>query len=59
MAYLGSPKATLEVINKYGFAFQKRLGQNFLIDSNILENIVSAANITMSSRTITIKYMQR
>ena len=46
MAYLGSPKATLEVINKYGFAFQKRFGQNFLIDSNILENIVSAANIT-------------
>ena len=41
MAYLGSPKATLEVINKYGFAFQKRFGQNFL-----LENIVSAANIT-------------
>ena len=37
MAYLGSPKETLEVINKYGFAFQKRFGQNFLIDSNILE----------------------
>ena len=46
MAYLGSPKATLEVINKYGFAFQKRFGQNFLIDSNILESIVSAADIT-------------
>lgn len=46
MAYLGTPKATLEVINKYGFAFQKKFGQNFLIDSNILENIISAAEIT-------------
>ena len=46
MAYLGTPKATLEVINKYGFAFQKKFGQNFLIDSNILESIVGAAEIT-------------
>lgn len=46
MAYLGTPAATKEIINKYGFAFQKKFGQNFLIDSNILENIVSAAGIT-------------
>ena len=46
MAYLGSPSATKEVINKYRFAFQKKFGQNFLIDSNILENIVDAAEIT-------------
>lgn len=46
MAYLGSPTATREIINKYSFAFQKKFGQNFLIDSNILENIVSAAEIT-------------
>lgn len=46
MAYLGSPSATREVINKYSFAFQKKFGQNFLIDSNILENIVGAAEIT-------------
>lgn len=46
MAYLGSPSATKEVINKYSFAFQKKFGQNFLIDSNILENIVEAADIT-------------
>ena len=46
MAYLGSPTATKEVINKYSFAFQKKFGQNFLIDSNILENIVRAAEIT-------------
>lgn len=46
MAYLGSPTATREIINKYNFAFQKKFGQNFLIDSNILENIVNAAEIT-------------
>lgn len=46
MAYLGSPTATREIINKYSFAFQKKFGQNFLIDSNILENIVDAAEIT-------------
>lgn len=46
MAYLGTPSATKEVINKYSFAFQKKFGQNFLIDSNILENIVKSAEIT-------------
>ena len=46
MAYLGSPSATKEVINKYSFAFQKKFGQNFLIDANILENIVGAAEIS-------------
>ena len=46
MAYLGTPSATKEIINKYSFAFQKKFGQNFLIDSNILENIISAAGIT-------------
>lgn len=46
MAYLGNPTRTLAVINKYDFAFQKKFGQNFLIDANILENIISAAEIT-------------
>lgn len=46
MAYLGSPTATKFIIDKYGFAFQKKFGQNFLIDSNILESIVQAAEIT-------------
>ena len=46
MAYLGSPSATKEIINKYSFAFQKKFGQNFLIYSNILESIVTAADIT-------------
>lgn len=40
------PKKTIEVIQKYQFAFQKRFGQNFLIDAHVLEKIVSAAGIT-------------
>ena len=43
---LTDPKKTIEVIQKYQFAFQKRFGQNFLIDAHVLEKIVSAAGIT-------------
>ena len=43
---LSDPKKTIEVIQKYQFAFQKRFGQNFLIDAHALEKIVSAAGIT-------------
>lgn len=46
MAYLGNPTKTIEVLDKYNFSFQKKFGQNFLIDSNILENIVKSAEIT-------------
>ena len=46
MADLGTPTATAEIIRKYGFSFQKKYGQNFLIDSNILKKIVSSAGIT-------------
>lgn len=46
MAYLGTPSATKEIISKYSFAFQKKFGQNFLVDSNVLENIVTEAGIT-------------
>ena len=46
MAYLGTPSATKEIINKYSFAFQKKFGQNFLIDSNVLESIIRGAEIT-------------
>ena len=35
--YLGNPKYTIEVLQKYGFVFQKRFGQNFLIDEHVLE----------------------
>ena len=43
---LSDPKKTIEVIQKYQFAFQKRFGQNFLIDAHVLEKIVSAAGIS-------------
>ena len=35
--YLGNPKYTIEVLQKYGFVFQKRFGQNFLIDTHVLD----------------------
>ncbi len=46
MAYLGTPTATTEIIRKYNFNFQKKFGQNFLIDANILDNIIESAEIT-------------
>ena len=45
MAYLGNPAYTMAVLEKHGFHFQKKYGQNFLIDKNILEKIVDAAQI--------------
>ncbi|MEG7531013.1 MAG: 16S rRNA (adenine(1518)-N(6)/adenine(1519)-N(6))-dimethyltransferase RsmA [Hungatella sp.] len=46
MATLGSPKNTIEMIQKYEFVFQKKFGQNFLIDTHVLEKIVDAAEVT-------------
>ena len=46
MANLGNPKNTIEIIQKYEFMFQKKFGQNFLIDTHVLEKIISAAGIT-------------
>lgn len=54
MAYLGTPTATAEIIRKYGFVFQKKYGQNFLIDVNILKKIVSSAGITRRDCVIEI-----
>lgn len=45
MATLGNPTNTLAVLQKYGIHFQKKYGQNFLIDSNILEKIMRAADV--------------
>ena len=44
--YLGNPQATIAVLNKYGFTFQKKFGQNFLIDPHVLDKIIRAAEIT-------------
>ena len=46
MANLGIPQNTIAVLQKYGFNFQKKFGQNFLIDTRVLDRIVEAAEIT-------------
>ena len=46
MATLGNPKNTIEILQKYNFNFQKKFGQNFLIDTRVLEEIIDAAEIT-------------
>lgn len=43
---LGNPKNTIEILNKYHFVFQKKYGQNFLIDTHVLDKIIDSANIT-------------
>lgn len=53
-AYLGNPARTAEVLNKFGISAQKRYGQNFLIDSNILEKIVKSAGITKDDTVLEI-----
>lgn len=46
MATLGNPQETIAVLNKYKFVFQKKFGQNFLIDTHVLDKIIRAADIT-------------
>ncbi len=46
MANLGIPQNTIEILQKYKFNFQKKYGQNFLIDVSVLERIIGAARIT-------------
>ena len=43
---LGNPQETIAVLNKYQFTFQKKFGQNFLIDTHVLDKIIRAADIT-------------
>ena len=45
MANLGIPSNTIEVLQKYNFNFQKKFGQNFLIDTHVLEKIIDASEI--------------
>lgn len=54
MASLGSPKNTIEIIQKYEFAFQKKFGQNFLIDTHVLEKIVDAAGVNKEDMVLEI-----
>lgn len=46
MPTLGNPQKTIEIIQKYEFAFQKKFGQNFLIDTHVLDKIIAAAGVT-------------
>lgn len=46
MAELGNPQKTIEILNKYKLVFQKKFGQNFLIDTHVLNKIIRAAEIT-------------
>ena len=54
MANLGIAKNTIEIIQKYGFAFQKRFGQNFLVDTHVLERIIRAAGLTKEDMVLEI-----
>ena len=45
-ATLGNPQNTIEILKKYNFSFQKKFGQNFLIDTHVLDKIIAAAEIT-------------
>lgn len=54
MATLGNPKKTAEIIQKYKFVFQKKYGQNFLIDGHVLDKIIQAADVTKNDYVIEI-----
>lgn len=54
MAVLGNPSNTIEVLKKYNFNFQKKYGQNFLVDSHVLEKIVASAGITQEDCVLEI-----
>ncbi|MBP3700353.1 MAG: 16S rRNA (adenine(1518)-N(6)/adenine(1519)-N(6))-dimethyltransferase RsmA [Lachnospiraceae bacterium] len=54
MAKLGNPQNTIEVLQKYGFHFQKKFGQNFLIDEHVLDKIIRAAGVTKEDMVLEI-----
>ena len=51
---LSNPKVTIQTIQKYGFRFQKRYGQNFLIDDHVIRKILRAADITKEDTVVEI-----
>lgn len=51
---LGNPQNTIAVLQKYNFVFQKKFGQNFLIDTHVLEKIIRAAEITSDDLVLEI-----
>ena len=55
MATLGIPQNTIEVLQKYNFNFQKKFGQNFLIDTHVLDKIIGSAEITKDDFVLEIR----
>lgn len=51
---LGNPQNTIEVLQKYQFTFQKKFGQNFLIDTHVLDKIIRSADITKEDMVLEI-----
>lgn len=51
---LGNPQNTIEILQKYDFSFQKKFGQNFLIDTHVLDKIIRAADITKEDMVLEI-----
>ena len=51
---LGNPQNTIEILQKYNFNFQKKFGQNFLIDEHVLDKIIRAAEITKDDYVLEI-----
>lgn len=51
---LGNPQHTIEVLKKYDFYFQKKFGQNFLIDTHVLDKIIASADITREDTVLEI-----
>lgn len=51
---LSNPQKTIQVIQKHGFAFQKKFGQNFLIDAYVLDKIIAAAGVTADDMVLEI-----
>jgi 16S rRNA (adenine1518-N6/adenine1519-N6)-dimethyltransferase len=54
MATLGIPKNTIEILQKYDFVFQKKFGQNFLIDTHVLDKIIRESNITKEDMVLEV-----
>lgn len=51
---LGNPQNTIAVLQKYDFTFQKKFGQNFLIDTHVLDKIIRSAEITKDDMVLEI-----
>ena len=54
MANLGIAKNTIDIIQKYDFVFQKRFGQNFLVDTHVLDKIIQAAGLTKEDMVLEV-----